>query len=1610
MVRDVMKPTGSKTRLAHAARPSFLVVLAVSLAMISSGCGNVVAEQADAVGAAAPAGDSWDPQQLSAISPVQAGPAATDGSVIASPVYQGAVVSDQQGLAVSLQPLLQLPKQARKGPYTFSISQVGAQPDQVLWHATVPQPQVRVSAGVLQQGGMYSWQATNGTGSVLGPYVMSVDAQRSGLAPGQTFGPVSVNLASGAATVGLSSRAVDSMSGKLAAALNYRPDQPAEPGLPAGWSITATGQGWSHIDTQTGGALTMVDVAGMHYAYRPTGDGHSFQPQTAAGRPLATGNEAVLVKNPDGSYTATMPSGQVSVFAAPDPQGIAQLQQTYNGAAPAPRYEMTDGKLTAITDAVSADYRLELIYQGQGECGDASNAPGLVAVPDGDLCAIRYPDGSSSRIDYVAGANGSPQIGRMVDYPDTSDSKPQVTDIGWDSAGRIVSVRGSAAANALASGIRNDPDNVVTSIGYDAAGRVASVTSPSAQAGQLRPIIDISYESGRTTLTQPQAPRTTSGFLIRHTYDPLTLLSQSITDTSGHTTTTTWDTSKDQKLTESDQYGHTKQYQYDDSGAITKVIGPFPGRKPSADSRFEQYAYDQQVDEGEPKDMHGFHVTYWDNSSLTGVPVKQEFGPEFNQHIPLAVQWNWQSSPVSGSQWGARLTGSLSIPGKGANPAPYQFSVQSSARLWINNVACQTDGSPHCTLPLAPGEYSIRIDAAVPDYSGEAVDVQWSGPGVGAQLSTIPMTAITPGYGLKSVVTKSDALGSKQAYQSVQLTQYDDPSSGSPTAAWVQQVPGQKGTSTYDSFDPDNDRWGNLSTVTRPAGNSTTYAYYGPDESVDIPCQGYGHIDQRGRSKSVDRGGQQYQTMYDDMGRTIAMQAVSATGDTHSPSCQTYNDAGQLVEESIPARGEIPAQTATHHYMVGGNPLAQSTTVSVGDRTFTSSVVSDLQGKPLQETDIWGVTRQYTYDPLTGDRLSVSTVVTPDNGPSYRSTMTNTYNPDGELTAVALDGHTLATQSVPNALGTTVTYFNGVSVHTTPSPTGSFGSQTWTTSDHKKLSYTQELASSDRVLGEQLTYPDASAQYAYTYDGLGRLTDAQLDTTLPVSARTWQYGFGPSTLGGNPKAGLNSNRTQEVVTGTAARTVNYGYDEQDQLTASDDPAIGGSINYSDLGEISQLGSLVIDYTANSQTAKLTDTATGESISYTRVGGATVEKKVSGPSGNSDTRYAAGGYLLDASNTPRMQVVELPGGAILTRQVSPELAQDLAAATLGHQTGRGQLMWTSNAAGESTGDHHLYSPYGESLLTSQTAPVVASASSPHESASPSAASSQPVLPSSPQSVATPEYRWQAGDRNETTTIGKLQIIDAGARLYVPSLGRFTSPDPVAHGSANAYDYANQDPVNQSDPTGTMPSWARLLVAGVVPLVVAVALPLAIGALGGFAGVTTATAFETIGGETIGLEAVSSLVAGIASDAAANDGNTPSGDEMVGDAMMGAMGGALGMVVGGAIAYRFVRAAETTAMASRLAARAASIAQDQAAAQARVELLASRFIGADHVIEFDPESDVVAGGRLYTEQEGSYLSTAKPSKSSLRLNPQRPVIPGPGSVRLPTLPGRPAPPVE
>jgi RHS repeat-associated protein len=71
---------------------------------------------------------------------------------------------------------------------------------------------------------------------------------------------------------------------------------------------------------------------------------------------------------------------------------------------------------------------------------------------------------------------------------------------------------------------------------------------------------------------------------------------------------------------------------------------------------------------------------------------------------------------------------------------------------------------------------------------------------------------------------------------------------------------------------------------------------------------------------------------------------------------------------------------------------------------------------------------------------------------------------------------------------------------------------------------------------------------------------------------------------------------------------------------------------------------------------------------------------------------------------------------------------------------------------------------------------------------------------PKQGSTPRYGWLGGKQRRTELPSG--VIQMGVRSYVPALGRFLTPDPVFGGSANAYEYAGGDPVNNFDLTGTV----------------------------------------------------------------------------------------------------------------------------------------------------------------------------------------------------------------
>lgn len=164
------------------------------------------------------------------------------------------------------------------------------------------------------------------------------------------------------------------------------------------------------------------------------------------------------------------------------------------------------------------------------------------------------------------------------------------------------------------------------------------------------------------------------------------------------------------------------------------------------------------------------------------------------------------------------------------------------------------------------------------------------------------------------------------------------------------------------------------------------------------------------------------------------------------------------------------------------------------------------------------------------------------------------------------------------------------------------------------------------------------------------------------------------------------------------------------------------------------------------------------------------------------------------------------------------------------------------------------------------------------------------------------RWASANQIETESLST-GVNLLGSRLYLPALGRFTSVDPVLGGSANAYDYGNQDPVNNSDPTGESAKqwWTALKIVIIGVLVFNTAG--AFGAAAGIAESTTSVAAASGMGALVG--AATGMAVGVAAYGLSHM-SSPSSMSWQGWVSAAIGGAALGAIAGGQRSASLVRA--------------------------------------------------------------------------------------------------------
>lgn len=301
--------------------------------------------------------------------------------------------------------------------------------------------------------------------------------------------------------------------------------------------------------------------------------------------------------------------------------------------------------------------------------------------------------------------------------------------------------------------------------------------------------------------------------------------------------------------------------------------------------------------------------------------------------------------------------------------------------------------------------------------------------------------------------------------------------------------------------------------------------------------------------------------------------------------------------------------------------------------------------------------------------------------------------------------------------------------------------------------------SHDKIRWGSSTFSDSG----YGYDDAGRLTGARQDTTAGCALRDYKLDtssnrtklttYGPDGAGNCQDSNPALSRTWTYDNGDRLTSTGYTYDALGRtLTQADDDTVPGdgagdvtSTYYAnDMARTISQGTITTTYTI--------DVIAKRFRAYSTNTGGTAVNHVNHFSNDSDTPswIAENGWY--------------------TRLISG------IGATAAQYTGAaGHLEWLiTNLHGDIVAMTNGGSGISASYVTDEFG--------------------------RPPTTGGPRYGYH-GDRQRSAD-NPARLVTMGVRVYNPMTGRFLQTDPVYGGSANSYEYAGQDPINNSDLSGTV----------------------------------------------------------------------------------------------------------------------------------------------------------------------------------------------------------------
>ena len=473
---------------------------------------------------------------------------------------------------------------------------------------------------------------------------------------------------------------------------------------------------------------------------------------------------------------------------------------------------------------------------------------------------------------------------------------------------------------------------------------------------------------------------------------------------------------------------------------------------------------------------------------------------------------------------------------------------------------------------------------------------------------------------------------------------------------------------------------------------------------------------------------------------TLTESANSATRTTTT----NYDDAERITKVAITGGSGTDTPSTTYTYDSGTGAVA--TVASNGD---TTTAAYDELGRQTSYDDGTGNASTTVYDsqdrPVTvTDSVPSTTTYTYDSTTGLTKTATDSvagtftatgYDADGNLTGETLPGGYTLTQTFDPA-----------------------GERT----DHRYADSSGTTVLDDSadyaVTGEQAGHTENNGSITnstYSYDAAGRLTQAQDDTGSTCTTRS--YGFAGNTSFNRTSLATATSTTDCADTTsstTTTTTTAHTYDSADRISDS-------GYTYDAFGRTTATPSgATLAYYTNDLVRQETTSATKQT--WTLDAAHRLASWTTQTLSGSTWSTTSGGtnHYGDDGDDPTW-TSEYSGA--VTRDVL-DLNGDLAATTTA--TG-GTTLQLSNLHGDiavqldvstTTATAYNYDEFGNTTSTSR-------------------------------------YGWLGSDQRSSETPTSLTLM--GVRDYDATTGRFLQADPVDGGSANAYEYAAQDPVNDFD---------------------------------------------------------------------------------------------------------------------------------------------------------------------------------------------------------------------